>query len=52
MKETNRYAYFILSNNTTVKVPYTGDLITTTEKCKELYGEVGYLDSISKERES
>ncbi|MBQ8218465.1 MAG: hypothetical protein IJZ79_01830 [Bacilli bacterium] len=44
----DKYAFFILSNNSIVKVPYQGDLIKTTEKCKELYGEIGFLDSISK----
>lgn len=48
MDNNDKYAFFILSNNKTVKVPYDGNLISTTEKCKELYGETGFLDSISK----
>lgn len=45
-----KYAYFILKNGTTVKIPYEGDLIKTSEECKKKYNEVGYLDSIDREK--
>jgi len=48
MDNNTKYAFFILSNNKTVKVPYNGDMIVATEKCKQLYGEYGFLDSIDK----
>ena len=41
-----KYAFFILKDFTLVKVPFTGDLITTTKSCEDMYGEVGYLDAV------
>lgn len=45
-----RYAYFILKNGTTVKIPYEGDLIKASEECKKKYNEFGYLDSIDRKK--
>lgn len=40
-------AYFILKDGKTVEVPYQGDFLNAAEACIKLYGEVGYLDSVS-----
>lgn len=40
-------AYFILKDGRNVEVPYKGGYLDAAEACKKLYGEVGYLDSVS-----